>query len=113
MDETVVIMVSNHFLHHAAKGQITPISILTYCVTCVVDLSSLRLTGQSAMPVDNEKDVQSRSKKRWEANAKRIDTKAFEDQRVFVRKERQGFGGGFKILEEYRRNKLKRKGDNR
>ena len=73
----------------------------------------MRLTGQSAMPVDNEKDVQSRSKKRWEANAKRIDTKAFEDQRVFVRKERQGFGGGFKILEEYRRNKMKRKGDNR
>ena len=27
-----------------------------------------------------------------------------------MRKERQGFGGGFKILEEYRRKKLARKG---
>lgn len=30
-----------------------------------------------------------------------------------MRKERQGFGGGFKILEEYRRNKMKRKGDHK
>ena len=30
-----------------------------------------------------------------------------------MRKERQGFGGGFKILEEYRRNKMRRKGDNK
>jgi hypothetical protein len=31
------------------------------------------------------------------------------EQTVFVRKERQGFGGGFKILEEYRNKKLARK----
>jgi len=30
-----------------------------------------------------------------------------------VQKQRQGFGGGFKILEEYRRNKLKKKGERR
>lgn len=28
-----------------------------------------------------------------------------------MRKERQGFGGGFKILEEYRNKKMKQKGD--
>lgn len=43
--------------------------------------------------------------------ARTLDKKAFEEQRVFVQKERQGFGGGFKILEEYRRNKMKRRGD--
>ena len=30
-----------------------------------------------------------------------------------MQKQRQGFGGGFKILEEYRRNKLKKKGERR
>ena len=30
-----------------------------------------------------------------------------------MRNERQGFGGGFKILEEYRKKKLKRKSGSR
>ena len=45
--------------------------------------------------------------------ARTLDKKTYNEQRVFVRKERQGFGGGFKILEEYRKNKLKRKGEKR
>ena len=48
-----------------------------------------------------------------EAGARTLDKKTYNEQRVFVKKERQGFGGGFKILEEYRRNKMKRKGEHR
>lgn len=44
-----------------------------------------------------------------EANAKTLEKKHMPEQTVFVRKERQGFGGGFKILEEYRNKKLARK----
>lgn len=47
------------------------------------------------------------------AQARTLDKKTYNEQRVYVRKERQGFGGGFKILEEYRKNKLKRKGEKR
>lgn len=69
----------------------------------------MRLTGQAVAPVYNDKHDH---KKQWrpdEGAARTIDKKTFSEQRVFVRKERQGFGGGFKILEEYRKNKLKRK----
>ena len=47
------------------------------------------------------------------AAARTLDKKQYDEQRVYVRKERQGFGGGFKILEEYRRNKMKRRGEKR
>ena len=40
---------------------------------------------------------------------KTLEKKHMPEQTVFVRKERQGFGGGFKILEEYRNKKLARK----
>lgn len=43
------------------------------------------------------------------ADARTLEKKPIPEQRVFVKKERQGFGGGFKILEEFRRNKLSRK----
>ena len=76
---------------------------------CLVDLTALRLTGQSVAPISAGKH----SHDRGHADARTIDKKAFKETRVYVHKERQGFGGGFKILEEYRRNKLKRKGEKR
>jgi len=78
-----------------------------------VDLSSLRLTGQAVAPIYNDKHDHNKKWRPEEAAARTIDKKPFTEQRVFVRKERQGFGGGFKILEEYRKNKLKRKGERR
>ena len=72
-----------------------------------VDLSSLRLTGQSVAPLQTGKHDHPRRVD--EASARTLDKKTYNEQRVYVRKERQGFGGGFKILEEYRKNKLKRK----
>ena len=73
-----------------------------------VDLSALRLTGQSVAPVQG-KHEHANPRRTDEAQAKTLDKKGFNEQRVFVKKERQGFGGGFKILEEYRRKKLARK----
>ena len=60
------------------------------------------------MPVYPERNSH---KKPQPVAAKTTDKKQYPEQRVFVKKERQGFGGGFKILEEYRRNKMKRLGD--
>lgn len=80
-------------------------------VATLVDLSSLRLTGQSVAPIHG--DRHDHKQPRVQADARTLDKKTYNEQRVFVRKERQGFGGGFKILEEYRRNKLKRKGDSK
>ena len=69
----------------------------------------MRLTGQSVAPITAGKH----SHDRQHADARTIDKKTHKETRVYVHKERQGFGGGFKILEEYRRNKLKRKGEKR
>ena len=79
----------------------------------LVDLSGLRLTGQSVAPICNEKYDPKNPRRPEAAQAKTLDKKMYNEQRVYIRKERQGFGGGFKILEEYRKNKLKRKGERR
>ena len=63
------------------------------------------------MPVHADRHDYNNPHSSEDAGASTLDKKAFPDQRVYVRKERQGFGGGFKILEEYRRNKMKKKGD--
>ena len=73
----------------------------------------MRLTGQSVAPVYDVKHEKGNPRRVDEAGARTLDKKTYQEQRVYVKKERQGFGGGFKILEEYRRNKMKRKGDQR
>ena len=78
-----------------------------------VDLSGLHLTGQSIPPVCEKKFDPNVPDRTVTTQAKTLDKKIHNEQRVFIRKERQGFGGGFKILEEYRKNKLKRKGERR
>ena len=79
-----------------------------------MDLSSLRLTGQSVAPIHDAKAGSKFNPRRAdEAAAHTLDKKSYAEQRVYVKKERQGFGGGFKILEEYRRNKMKRKSGTR
>ena len=60
-------------------------------------------------PVHGGKHDHNNPRRPEEAGARTLDMKAHPETRVFVHKERQGFGGGFKILEEYRKNKMKRK----
>ena len=67
------------------------------------------MIGQSVMPNYEAKHEHDKPLRYEQADARTIDKKAFPEQRVFVMKERQGFGGGFKILEEYRKNKMKKK----
>ena len=74
----------------------------------VVDLGALHLTGQSVAPILGGRHDH-KTRPREIADARTLEKKTYDEQRVFVRKERQGFGGGFKILEEYRRNKMKKK----
>lgn len=69
--------------------------------------------GQAVPAAYNEKHDHKAPHRPELAQARTLDKKTYNEQRVFVRKERQGFGGGFKILEEYRKNKLKRKGEKR
>ena len=65
-------------------------------------------------PIHSDKHDHNKPHRPDEAGgAHTLDKKNYAEQRVFVRKERQGFGGGFKILEEYRKNKLKKKGEAR
>ena len=73
-----------------------------------VDLSSLRLTGQSVSAVNPEKPKHYHRQDPAQA-AKTLEKVAHPETRVYVERERQGFGGGFKILEEYRRKKMSRK----
>ena len=72
-------------------------------------MSGLRLIGQSVPPYSKEKHARPPE----ENAARTLDKKQYTEQTVFVRKDRSGFGGGFKIPEEYRRNKLKRRGEKR
>ena len=69
--------------------------------------------GQSVPSVYHEKHDHKHPHQPELSQARTLDKKTYPESRVFVRKERQGFGGGFKILEEYRKNKLKRKGEKR
>jgi len=74
-----------------------------------VDLSGLHLTGQSVAPVYKDRHDHANPRRPEESGARTLDKKNMPEQTVFVRKERQGFGGGFKILEEYRNKKMARK----
>ena len=71
-------MVSNN-KRPAVLGHLFSILSNMLCYPHVVDLSSLRLTGQSAMPVHHEKHRHSSPHRQEEANVRRIDAKAFED----------------------------------
>ena len=76
---------------------------------CSVDLGSLRLTGQSVTSVTTEKHDHKNPRRPENADARTLEKKLMPEQRVYVRQDRSGFGGGFKILEEYRRKKMNRK----
>ena len=97
--------------HHGKSTAFSPIPNITF--DAIVDLSSLRLTGQSVAPVHHEKHDHAKPHLPEDAGARTMEKKLVPDQRVFVKKERQGFGGGFKILEEYRRKQLSRKSKSR
>ena len=72
----------------------------------IVDLKGLHLTGQAVPAAYNEKHDHKHPHQPKLEQVRTLDKKTYNEQRVFVRKERQGFGGGFKILEEYRKKKL-------
>lgn len=60
-------------------------------------------------PKDAQKKPQAMPKDRLERTAVTTDNKKHFDVTVYQKKERTGFGGGFKIPEEYRKIKQSRK----
>jgi hypothetical protein len=77
-----------------------------------IDYMNLSLQGSRIAPREPGKAVAfvPEGKQKYpDQGAKTMSNKKHLDQTVFQKKERFGYGGGFKIPEEYRKNKLARK----
>ena len=71
---------------------------------CLANLVGLSLTGMRVGPMDPETKA-SKVGLKQEGHTR---SKDFQERTIFVKKDRSGFGAGFKIPEEYRKRKRER-----